>query len=66
MINLDKVEKGVYFPDAFRVSFRYSPQTVEKIKRLSQRRYLPEERAWEIPSSELINLVDIFGISNIL
>ena len=65
MINLDKVEKGAYFPDAFRVSFRYSPQTVEKIKRLSQRRYLPEERAWEIPSSELINLVDIFGIGNI-
>ena len=65
MINLEKLKKGTYFPDAFKVSFRYSPQTVEKIKRLKQRRYLPEDRAWEIPSSELINLVDLFGVGEI-
>ena len=65
MIKLVKVEQGTYYKDAFVVSFRYNPDTVNKIKKLSQRRYLPEERAWEIPSGELINLVDLFGVDNI-
>lgn len=65
MLNLKKMEPGKYFKDAFVVSFKYDPQTVERIKRLSQRRYIPELRAWEIPSSELINLVDLFGTDNI-
>lgn len=65
MITLEKQEKGTYFEDAFRVSFRYNPETVEKIKRLAYRRYLPEERAWEIPASELVHLVDIMGVENI-
>ena len=65
MLKLRKVEKGNYFPDAFVVSFRYSPDTVEKIKRLRNRRYLPEERAWEIPANELVNLVGIFGEESI-
>lgn len=65
MITLEKQEKGTYFEDAFKVSFRYNPETVEKIKRLAYRRYLPEERAWEIPESELVHLVDIMGAENI-
>lgn len=54
MIRLEKLEKGTYFEDAFKVSFRYDPETVEKIKKLAYRRYLPEDRAWEIPASELV------------
>ena len=46
MIRLEKLEKGTYFEDAFKVSFRYNPETVEKIKKLAYRRYLPEDRAW--------------------
>lgn len=65
MITLEKQEKGTYFDDAFKVSFKYNPETVEKIKRLAYRRYLPEERAWEIPASELVHLVDIMRVENI-
>ena len=45
--------------------FRYDPVTVGKVKELAQRRYLPEERAWEIPAYELPNLVNKVGINNI-
>ena len=38
---------------------------MEKIKKLAYRRYLPEDRAWEIPASELVHLVDIMGVENI-
>lgn len=65
MIKVEKLEKGTYFDDAFKLSFRYDPTTVAKIKELGQRRYLPEERAWEIPSYELPNLVDKIGLNNI-
>ena len=65
MIRLEKLEKGTYFEDAFKVAFRYDPETVEKIKKLAYRRYLPEDRAWEIPASELVHLVDIIGVENI-
>lgn len=65
MINLEKLDKGKYFEDAFKVSFKYDPVTVDRIKRLAYRRYLPDDRAWEIPASELIHLVDLFGVDNI-
>lgn len=65
MVTIEKLEKGTYFEDAFKVSFKYDPTTVAKVKELAQRRYLPEERAWEIPAFELPNLVDKLGISNI-
>lgn len=65
MIRLEKLEKGTYFEDAFKVSFKYNPETVEKIKKLAYRRYLPEDRAWEIPASELVHLVDIMRVENI-
>lgn len=53
MIRVKKLEKGTYFDDAYMLSFRYDPSTVAKVKELAQRRYLPDERAWEIPSYEL-------------
>ena len=43
MITVEKLEKGTYFDDAFKISFRYDPTTVAKVKELAERRYLPEE-----------------------
>ena len=65
MVNIEKLEKGTYFKDAFKVSYKYDPQTLNKIRQLSYRRYLPEEKAWEIPASELVHLIDLIGIDNI-
>lgn len=65
MVSVEKLDKGTYFEDAFKVSFKYDPTTVAKIKELAERRYLPEDRAWEIPSYELPNLVEKLGIHNI-
>ena len=65
MVKVEKIGKGSYFDDAYRLSFKYDPATVAKVKELAQRRYLPEERAWEIPSYELPNLAEKIGISNI-
>lgn len=65
MVRVVKQEQGVYFQDAYKISFRYDPVTVSKVKELAQRRYLPEDRAWEIPDYELPNLIDKVGINNI-
>jgi SNF2 family DNA or RNA helicase len=65
MIKVEKIGKGTYFDDAYKLSFKYDPTTVSKVKELAQRRYLPEERAWEIPVYELPNLIDKIGLSNI-
>lgn len=65
MVNIEKLEKGTYFKDAFKVSYKYDPQILNKIRQLSYRRYLPEEKAWEIPASELIHLIDLIGVDNI-
>lgn len=65
MVSVEKLDKGTYFDDAFKVSFKYDPTTVAKIKELAERRYLPEDRAWEIPSYELPNLVEKLGLHNI-
>lgn len=65
MIIVEKLEKGTYFDDAFKISFRYDPTTVAKVKELAERRYLPEDRAWEIPAHELPALIEKVGLSNI-
>ena len=65
MVSVKKLDKGIYFDDAFKVSFKYDPVTVARIKELSERRYLPEDKAWEIPAHELPNLVAKIGIDNI-
>lgn len=66
MVKVEKIGKGIYFDDAYKLSFKYDPTTVAKIKELAQRRYLPDDRAWEIPSHELPNLVEKIGIANII
>ena len=63
MITVEKLEKGTYFDDAFKISFRYDPTTVAKVKELAERRYLPEDRAWEIPAHELPALIEKVGLS---
>ena len=65
MIKVEKLGKGTYFEDAYKISFKYDPTTLAKVKELAQRRYLPEEKAWEIPSHELPNLVEKIGLNNI-
>lgn len=65
MIRVEKIGHGTYFDDAYKLSFKYDANTVAKVKELAQRRYLPEERAWEIPSYELPNLVEKVGLCNI-
>lgn len=65
MIKVEKIGKGTYFDDAYKLSFKYDSNTVAKVKELAQRRYLPDERAWEIPIYELPNLVEKVGLSNI-
>lgn len=65
MITVQKLEKGTYFDNAFKLSFRYDPTTVAKVKELAERRYLPEERAWEIPAHELPALIEKVGFNNI-
>ncbi len=65
MITVEKLEKGTYFDDAFKISFRYDPTTVAKVKELAERRYLPEDKAWEIPAHELPALIEKVGLSNI-
>lgn len=32
MITVEKLEKGTYFDDAFKISFRYDPTTVAILK----------------------------------
>lgn len=65
MVRVQRLEKGTYFDNAYMISFRYDPRTVAKVKELAQRRYLPEERAWEIPDYELPNLIEKIGLNNI-
>ena len=65
MITVEKLEKGTYFDDAFKISFRYDPTTVAKVKELAERRYLPEDRAWEIPAHELPALIEKVGFSDV-
>ena len=63
MITVEKLEKGTYFDDAFKISFRYDPTIVAKVKELAERRYLPEDRAWEIPAHELPALIEKVGLN---
>ena len=57
MIKLEKLEKGEFFKDAFLVSYRYNKDYLNKMRSLKYKRYVPDKKAWEIPSSELKHLV---------
>ena len=65
MIKLEKLEKGEFFEDAFLVSYRYNKDYLNKMRSLKYKRYVPNKKAWEIPSSELKHLVDLFGVDDI-
>lgn len=65
MIKLEKLEKGEFFEDAFLVSYRYNKDYLNKMRSLKYKRYVPDKKAWEIPSSELKHLVDLFGVDDI-
>lgn len=56
-ISLEHIGKGTYFDDAYKVSFKYDTKILAQVKSLAERRYLPEERAWEIPEYEVENLL---------
>lgn len=36
MITVEKLEKGTYFDDAFKISFRYDPTTIANTNRLNE------------------------------
>lgn len=65
MIKLEKLEKGEFFEDAFLVSYRYNKDYLNKMRSLKYKRYVPDKKAWEIPTSELKHLVDLFGVDDI-
>lgn len=66
MVKVEKVGKGSYFDDAYRLTFKYDPTTISKVKELAERRYLPAERAWEIPSYELPSLIEKIGLNDVI
>lgn len=59
MVKIEKIGKGTYFDEAYKVSFRYDTNILAKVKSLAERRYLPEEKAWEIPAHELPKLTEL-------
>lgn len=63
-VKLDPIGQGTYYDDAYKVSFKYDINVLAKVKSLAERRYLPEERAWEIPAYELDDLLQKLGELN--
>lgn len=63
-IKLEPIGKGTYFEDAYKVSFKYDVKILAQVKSLAERRYLPEDRAWEIPAYEVENLMKKMGELN--
>lgn len=49
------------FTNAYVLSFKYDATTVELIKSLSNRTYVPDTHEWEIPESELVNIGKMFS-----
>jgi len=47
--------------EVLNVSFPYDPEIVEKIKTLKNRRYSVDLKLWEVPQSEIKNLIELFG-----
>lgn len=45
MITVEKLEKGTYFDDAFKISFRYDPTTVATLKKFVTEEALEKYKA---------------------
>lgn len=58
-VKIEKIGKGVYFDPAYKISFRYDTDILAKVKSLAERRYLPDEKAWEIPAHELPKITEL-------
>lgn len=60
-ITLKKSLAPKKFTNAYCLSFKYDATTVELIKSLSNRTYVPDTHEWEIPESELVNIGKMFS-----
>ena len=47
------------------LKFKYSPEDVCKVKSLPVRKWVPDEKVWEVPISSLNRIVSTFGVENI-
>ena len=62
--NAITLKKAVFpkkFTNAYVLSFNYDASTVDLIKSLSNRTYVPDSHEWEIPESELVNVGKMFS-----
>lgn len=62
--NAITLKKAVFpkkFTNAYVLSFNYDASTVDLIKSLSNRTYVPDTHEWEIPESELVNIGKMFS-----
>ena len=62
--NAITLKKAVFpkkFTNAYVLSFNYDASTVDLIKSLSNRTYVPDTHEWEIPESELVNVGKMFS-----
>lgn len=60
-ITIKKTLAPKKFTNAYVLSFNYDATTVELIKSLSNRTYVPDTHEWEIPESELVNIGKMFS-----
>lgn len=60
-ITLKKALFPKKFTNAYVLSFNYDASTVDLIKSLSNRTYVPDTHEWEIPESELVNVGKMFS-----
>lgn len=66
MINVKKIRDGKHYKDAIRVAFPYDVRILAKIKELEERRYIPEDKEWEIPAYSLPIFLASFNGSEIV
>lgn len=62
--NAITLKKAVFpkkFTNAYVLSFNYDASTVDLIKSLSNRTYVPDTHEWEIPESELVDVGKMFS-----
>ena len=53
-------KKGEVFNDAIYLSFRYSPEMVEKVKNFKRYHYHPDTKEWELPAEYETKIREVF------